>query len=173
MGWGAYFKAHVFVKPSAKKFWIKNGNSILPLLSDSELGVVYEGNPDQKSEIQIISLLVSGDFAENYNMAPQAQTKAELTAAFEKLWPGFSKEIFEMEFHRYHPRAIAAWPPGRSRFDELSQEVRKTENRIYLAGDFTESSHSDGAFISADRVVKQIVAANKLKLRNLASSKHK
>jgi monoamine oxidase len=62
-----------------------------------------------------------------------------------------------MEFYRYHPRAIAAWPPGRSRFDELSNEIRRPENNVILAGDFTESSHSDGAFISAHRAVSYIL----------------
>jgi hypothetical protein len=32
---------------------------------------------------------------------------------------------------------------------------------VYLAGDHTETTHSDGAFISADRVVKQILTKKK------------
>lgn len=160
MGWGSYFKAHVFVNPSAEKFWTKNGTSVLPILSDSELGVIYEGNPDQKGS-PIISLLISADHAEKYNMMPQDQVRTEILAGFERLWPGFTKEIREIEFYRYHPRAIAAWPVGRSRYDDLSNEIRRPENRVYLAGDFTETSHSDGAFISAARATKQILESKR------------
>jgi monoamine oxidase len=92
-------------------------------------------------------------------MLPLEAVRREINQSFDKLWPGFTEQIQSVEFYRYHPRAIAAWPPGRSRYDELSDAVREPENRIYLAGDFTETSHSDGAFISAARVVRQIKAA--------------
>lgn len=170
MGWGSYFKAHVFVSPKAERFWTKDKASILPILSDSELGVIYEGNPDQKTKTRIVSLLVTGDNAEKYNLMPLQQVRDELKAAFEKLWPGFTKEIHEIEFYRYHPRAIAAWNPGRSRFDDLAVAVRTPENRVYLAGDFTESSHSDGAFLSAHRSVEQILAARKASTKGRAVS---
>jgi monoamine oxidase len=159
--WGAYFKAHVFVPAKASRFWEKNGNSLTPILSDSELGVIYEGNPDQKTGTKILSLLITGRIAEAFNMTPLDNVRTALKAGFDRLWPGFSKEIQSIEFYRLHPRAIAAWPVGRSRYDDLSRELRMPENRVYLAGDFTESSHSDGAFISASRVVRQILEARK------------
>ncbi|MBI2604984.1 MAG: FAD-dependent oxidoreductase [Deltaproteobacteria bacterium] len=158
-GYGAYFKAHVFVPAEASRFWTKNGVSFLPILSDSALGVIYDGNPDQQTKTKIVSLLATGDQAEAFNMMPLDQVRAIIHTAFDKLWPGFSKEIQTIEFYRYHPRAIAAWPVGRSRFDELSEEIRRPENRVYLAGDFTEDSHSSGAFVSASRVAGQILAA--------------
>lgn len=157
LNWGSYFKAHVFVSPQAKTFWMQKEISLLPILSDSELGVIYEGNPGQEGP-KIISLLVHGEHAETFNMLPGDQVRAQLKGAFEKLWPGFSSHITGIELYPYHPRAIAAWPPGRSRFDDLSDEIRRPENHVYLAGDFTESSHSDGAFISARRAVNQIAA---------------
>ena len=157
--YGSYFKAHIFVPAAAEKFWTKGGKSILPIVSDSELGVIYFGNPDQeKSKTKIVSLLVSGARAEAFNFMNQDMARTMIIAGFDRIWPGFSKMIKGMEFYRFHPRAIAAWPVGRSRFDDLSNEIRKPENNLFLAGDFTESSHSDGAFISAERVVKQIVA---------------
>jgi len=160
--WGAYFKAHVFVPPKAKRFYTtKGGSELLPILSDSELGVIYDGNPDQDKGTKILSLLVTGPQAETFNMMPLDHVRAQIKVAFDKLWPGFSREIQGMEFYRFHPRAIAAWPVGRSRFDLLSDEIRKPERRIYFAGDFTETSHSDGAFFSASRVVKQILAEKK------------
>jgi monoamine oxidase len=157
--WGSYFKAHFLVPKTAERFWTQNGSSHLPLLSDSELGVIYEGNPDQEGPTKIISLLITGDQAEGFNWMPQDQAREKLSRAFEKLWPGFSKEILEVHLYRYHPRAIAGWPVGRSRFDALSQSIRTPEGALHLAGDFTESTHSSGSFESASRVVRQIAKA--------------
>src|SRR5207249_12122871 len=42
MFWGSYFKAHIFLPGKAARFWTKGDNSILPILSDSELGVIYD-----------------------------------------------------------------------------------------------------------------------------------
>ncbi|MGE4232912.1 MAG: flavin monoamine oxidase family protein [Bacteriovoracia bacterium] len=156
--WGSYFKVHTFVPSSISHYWKNNGESYLPLLADNELGVVYEGNPDQNGKLKVISLLIFGSEAEALNMMPLDQVRDRVKTAFDKMWPGFSKHIMDMEFFRFHPRAIGAWPVGRSRFDELSQEIRTPENGVYLAGDFTESSHSDGAFLSAARVTRQIKA---------------
>ncbi len=162
-GYGSYFKAHIFVPAEQSQFWSDgNGESILPLLSDSSLGVIYDGNPDQtQAKTRILSLLITGAKAEAFNFMPLDQARLALKAGFETLWPGFSKHIVGMEFHRYHPRAIAAWPVGRSRFDELADEIRRPEHGLHLAGDFTESSHSDGAFLSARRAVKLIAKDHK------------
>jgi monoamine oxidase len=157
MSWGAYFKAHVFLPSRAARFWTTSNESILPLLTDSELGVIYDGNPQQDEPTKILSLLVYGDTAELFNMSPLDQTRTRIANGLNELWPGIKSDIQGMEFYRYHPRAIAAWPPGRSRYDDLSNEIRKPENNLILAGDFTESSHSDGAFISAHRAVKYIL----------------
>src|SRR5688572_20090153 len=157
MGWGSYFKAHVFLPPRAARFWTTNDASILPVLTDSDLGVIYDGNPHQDEPIKILSLLVYGEAAELCNLAPADQTRARIANGLDALWPGIKAEIQHMEFYRYHPRAIAAWPPGRSRFDDLANEVRRPENNVILAGDFTESSHSDGTFISAQRAVRTIL----------------
>jgi monoamine oxidase len=158
--WGSYFKAHIFVPSTAKKFWTKDGVDALPLLSDSDLGVVYDGNPDQDTKTKIVSLLITGDTAEMYNMMPLDQVRAKLYASFDKLWPGFSKEIQGVEFYRFHPRAIASWPVGRSRFDEMSNEIRKPDNHVFLSGDFTEGTHSSGAFVAASRVSKSIIESH-------------
>jgi monoamine oxidase len=161
MTWGSYFKAHVFVPQSAEKLWQRDGRSILPIISDSVLGVVYDGNPDQKSGMRIISLLVNGDAAERFNYMPLDAVRGEVLSAFEKIIPGLAKEVFDFEVYRYHPRAVASWPVGRSRYDELASELRKPEHDVYLAGDFTEGSHSDAAFNSAYRVSEQIKKSQK------------
>ncbi|MCX7103272.1 MAG: hypothetical protein NTX38_17775 [Methylobacter sp.] len=77
--------------------------------------------------------------------------------AFDKQWPGFGRSVKQMTFYRYHPRAIASWPVGRSRFDILSDSLRVPQGRIYFAGDFTEDTHSNGAATSALRAVKDIL----------------
>ncbi|MEY4631292.1 MAG: hypothetical protein RIQ81_1412 [Pseudomonadota bacterium] len=172
MTWGSYFKVHVLVPKSSERFWTAS----LPLLSDSDLGVIYDGNPDQagdKNSLRVLSLLIGGDRAERLNFTPLDQARAEIKAAFDKLWPGFSAGIVDMEFYRYHPRAIASWPVGRSRFDQQSDEIRKPENRVYLAGDHTESSHSDGAVNSAVRAVAQIFKSEGLKAGETLTAKHK
>ncbi len=161
MSWGSYFKVHIFLKPNAERFWKTKGVSSLPILSDSDLGVIYDGNPKNIGSTRLLSLLTYGDAAERFNLMPLDAVREQVLASFEKMWPGFSREVSDIEFYRYHPRAIASWPVGRSRFDDLSNEVRKPEHGVYFAGDFTESSHSDGAFLSADRVVRQIVEARK------------
>lgn len=160
-GWGAYFKAHVFFKPGAEKYWTQKGTPILPILTDSPLGVIYDGNEDQKNrQVRVLSLLVTGSNAEQFSGRTLSldQVRDTLKAEFEKLWPGSSKDIQRMEFWRLHPRAIAAWPVGRSRFDALSESLRKPDGRVYFAGDYTESSHSDGAVYSALRVTSDIAA---------------
>ena len=174
LGWGSYFKVHVLLPRPAEKFWTVRGRSMLPVLSDSDLGVIYDGNPDQTEEgsLRILSLLIGGDRAERLNFTPLDRAREEIKAAFDKLWPGLSATIVDMEFYRYHPRAIAAWPVGRSRFDQMSDEIRAPENHVYLAGDHTESSHSDGAVNSAVRVVSQIMKAEGIPARENLVTKH-
>jgi len=79
-----------------------------------------------------------------------------LKKRFDQFWPGFSKEIIDMEFHRYNPRGISNWPVGRSRFDALSDELRTRENRLFMAGDYTHGTHSSDAIKSSYRVVHEI-----------------
>ena len=161
--WGSYFTAHVFFKPEAKKYWQDaKGQSFLPILSDSPLGVIYSATENKKEGGYVVNLLITGEHAEkfNYRGILFEAVRKDLNESFEKYWKGSSKLINKYQFYRYHPRAIASWPVGRSRFDELSEEIRKPFGRIYFAGDFTETSHSDGAFISAERVVKDIVKIN-------------
>ena len=74
----------------------------------------------------------------------------------DKLWPGFSKHVKATHVYTYHPTSLAVWPPGRSPIDEQSELVRTPELGMYLAGDWTMSSHSDGAAKSGINVAKQI-----------------
>ncbi len=156
--WGAYFTAHVVIDREAERFWKVNNESVLPILSGSPVGVIYEGSVPEKSGDLLLNLLVTGDHAEVYNSRSISfdTVSGMIRGGFEKIWPGFGKHIRRMTFYRYHPRAIAGWPVGRSRFDSLSELMRTPEGRVYFAGDFTEGTHSDDAAVSAIRVVKQI-----------------
>ena len=62
-----------------------------------------------------------GNEAEAFNIRIRSadQLREEVKKNLEKLWPGVSPLIRNFEFYRYHPRAIASWPVGRSRFDAL------------------------------------------------------
>lgn len=154
--WGSYFTAHVFLDlPFAEIATGMLAGTTLPLLSDGPLGVVYPTRSDR-----VLNLLVHGDYAEGFNtrtVEPDAIRRV-LLAAFDELSPGFSAHVDKMTFYRYHPRAIASWPVGRSRMDELSESLRVPHGRVYFAGDFTEGTHSDGAARSAIRVAEQIRA---------------
>ena len=164
--WGSYFTAHVFMSLEAKKYWTnKQGQSLLPILSDSQLGVIYSATESKKDNAYIINLLITGEAAEkfNYRAVLFDQVRDELNKEFDKFWSGSSKFIKKYQFYRYHPRAIASWPVGRSRFDKLSDSMRQPQGNIYFAGDFTESSHSDGAVNSALRVVNDILTREKKK----------
>lgn len=155
--WGAYCTVLVFMKAEAQKFWTFDGESALPILTDTALGVLYDGNPTATDDQQkVLSLLTTGHYAERFNLQPQDQTEAEIRRQFELLWPGSAAVIERIELFRQHPRAIAAWPVGRSRFDALSEAVRTPHGRLYLAGDFTENSHSSGAVTSGFRAARAI-----------------
>ena len=166
--WGAYFTAHVIVDAKASRFWTINGESVLPILSDGPLGVIYGGNDEADQartppETVMLNLLVTGDPAEGFNARTGStdDIRVLLLEEFEKNWPGFGQYVKKMVFYRYHPRAIASWPIGRSRFDALSEAMRTPQGRVYFAGDFTEGTHSDGAAHSAIRVVRDIVRREK------------
>lgn len=157
-GWGAYFTAHVLLDKAAEKFWTAEGGSALPILTGGPLGVMYEGRTPEKSDFVMVNHLVTGDFAEIFNARTMSldDVQKQLEEAYEKTFPGSKAMIRKWTFYRYHPRAIASWPVGRSRFDELSKGLRKAHGHLYFGGDFTESSHSDGAVISAKRISSQI-----------------
>lgn len=160
--WGAYFTAHVFVDKEAAQYWTVGSEEVLPILSDSSAGVIYGGHSSKDSPYRLLNLLVTGDSAEIFNSRTMSfdEVNEAIRASLDKLWTGFSKYIQRITFYRYHPRAIAGWPVGRSRFDGLSDLMRTPEGRLYFAGDFTEGTHSDDAGNSAIRVFSQIFCAS-------------
>ena len=159
--WGAYFTAHLLLDKEAEKFWTVEGTgSVLPILSGTPMGCIYAGheNEGMPEDTVMLNLLVTGNAAEQYNARTMSldDVQKSLEATMARVWPGSEKMVRRWTFYRYHPRAIASWPVGRSRFDELSEGLRKAHGNLYFGGDFTESSHSDGALKSAQRMSTQI-----------------
>jgi monoamine oxidase len=155
---GAYFTAHLRVDGNASRYWTHAGESILPILTDGPLGVIYEGHAEAGKDA-LLNLLVSGAYAERFNsrIGSPDEIYEMLIAELDKQWPGFRPAVKQITFYRYHPRAIASWPLGRSRFDSLSDALRTPQDHIYFAGDFIEDTHSNGAAHSALRAVKDIL----------------
>jgi len=157
LGTGTYLKVHVILREGARRFFANgHGGSILPILTDSPVGVVYEGNVLHAGKTQIVTLLLHGQHAKAFAELGDAAGQERLHAELEKLFPGISAEILQIHFLKRLNRTIAAWGVGRSRFDSAAKELRQPEHGVYLAGDFTESSHSDGAAHAAARVVRQL-----------------
>lgn len=156
-GWGAYFTAHCLLDKEAAKYWTVDKENVLPILAGGKIGVVYPGKTSDPDTV-MVNLLVTGEAAENYNSRLRSfdDVQKVIESGMEENFPGIKPMIRRWTFYRYHPRAIASWPVGRSRYDELSEGLRKAHGHLYFAGDFTESSHSDGAMKSALRVSKQI-----------------
>jgi len=50
---------------------------------------------------------------------------------------------------------------GRSRFDDLAATLRTPEGGIWIGGDTTENSHSEGSVQAALRMAAQVAAAVK------------
>ncbi|MFA7482356.1 MAG: FAD-dependent oxidoreductase [Vulcanimicrobiota bacterium] len=157
-GWGAYFTAHCILKKEAEKYWTVDGVNFLPLLHGGPLGVIYPGHDPVGDDKIMVNLLVTGAAAEQYNSRTRSfdDVQKMIEEGMEESFPGITPMIERWTFYRYHPRAIASWPVKRSRFDELSELMRKPHGRLYFAGDFTEGTHSDGAMKSAYRVSRLI-----------------
>lgn len=158
---GSYHKVNVFLDSGGAKFFLNERNaSVLPILTDSPLGVIYNGNTLPSQSIRALTLLVYGKHAKTFTHLSSAEREAYILAELEKLFPGISQHVLSLRFLQKPEKSIAAWGVGRSRLDKLSNSMREMTNGIYFAGDFTESSHSDGAIRSALRVSRQIREGN-------------
>ncbi|HYO59343.1 flavin monoamine oxidase family protein [Archangium sp.] len=161
-GMGSYIKVHFRVSPEASKLWQVNGENVLTLLSDSPAGTIYDvdefkGDTQQERE-RLLTLLLHARFARDLMNQPADQVREKSAEALDALFPGIRRHITSAEIFVY-PQAVAYWPLefGRSRFDELASELRRPQGRLYIGGDTTEDSHSEGAVIAALRMARQII----------------
>jgi monoamine oxidase len=79
--------------------------------------------------------------------------------SLDALFPGAAAQVRLVELFVY-PTAVAYWPLalGRSRFDALATELRRPDGAVWIGGDTTENSHSEGAVEAALRMAREIVA---------------
>lgn len=148
LGRGQYTVIHMLLDKAVTGLWAKGDP--FPVLSNAELGVVYGPHATDTNGPEIVfSFLIYGPEAEAYHMAPRDVKRGEVLEGMDAVWPGFSKYVHETFFYSYHPAAVTYWPKGRSPLDELSEAIRTPNQGLFLAGDWTESSHAEGAVHSA------------------------
>jgi monoamine oxidase len=159
---GSYIKLHFRVSPEAASLWEVDGQNVLTLLSDSPAGSIYDVSALQKDTGQeherVLTLLLHARFARDLMNLPADEVREKSVEALDALFPGLRRYVTSAEVFVY-PQAVAYWPLelGRSRFDELASELRRPQGRLYIGGDTTENSHSEGAVIAALRMARQII----------------
>lgn len=158
---GSYIKVHFRMAPGASKLWSLNGENLLTLLSDSPAGSMYDVTDlhgDGSEGEGVLTLLLHARFARDLMGKPVDEIRQRSIEATDALFPGAGAYVRSAEIFVY-PQAVAYWPLelGRSRFDDLANELRKPQGRLYIGGDTTEDSHSEGAVVAALRMAKDIV----------------
>ncbi len=158
--YGSFVKVHYRVDPRARESWARYGDGLFTLLSDSPAGTIYDATEFQEvepQELTTMTLLAQGRFAAPLLALTPAQADLRARAAMELLFPGFSRHTLDAATYIY-PTAVAYWPVarGRSRFDTLAATLRRPEGRVYIGGDTTENSHSEGAVQAANRIAQAI-----------------
>ena len=157
---GSYIKVHFGLAPQAAKLWQENGESILTLLSDSPAGSIYDATDLQDAPAdrdRILTLLIHARFARALVGHSADDIRQHSAESLDALFPGVKRHIKFAEIFVY-PEAVAYWPIelGRSRFDTLANKLREPQGRLYIGGDMTEDSHSEGAVVAALRMSKAI-----------------
>ncbi len=164
---GSYIKVHFRVAPGGEKLWTVDGENMLTLLSDSQAGSIYDVTDLQSADAEgagseregVLTLLLHARFARALMNQPADEIREKCADALEALFPGIRPYLRDAEIFVY-PQAVAYWPLelGRSRFDDLANELRRPQGRLYIGGDTTEDSHSEGAVVAALRISKAIIA---------------
>lgn len=160
---GSYIKVHFGIAPEAAKLWQdKDGESILTMLSDGPAGSVYDATDLQGASMdrdRILTLLLHARFARSLIGQSADVIRQRSAENLDALFPGVKQHIKFAEIFVY-PDAVAYWPLelGRSRFDALANKLREPQDRLYIGGDMTEDSHSEGAVVAAFRMSKGIAA---------------
>ncbi len=163
---GSYLKVHYRMDPAVRPILDRYGPDLFTFLSDSPAGSIYnvtDFGTAKPGQILTITNLVHAGYSRDLmkDTASSPDQKAEVAkrsaAAIEALFPGFSSHIKET-FTFLYPTGIAYWPfaEGRSRFDALAEHLRKPQGRLFIGGDTTENSHSEGAVEAALRMSGKI-----------------
>lgn len=159
---GSYVKVHFRLAPGASRLWTVDGENVLTLLSDSPAGSIYDVTDLQAAGGEegegVLTLLLHARFARDLVGEPADVIRERSIDALEALFPGVRPLVRSCEVFVY-PQAVAYWPLelGRSRFDDLANALRRPLGRLYIGGDTTEDSHSEGAVVAAQRIARDIV----------------
>jgi monoamine oxidase len=173
---GSYIKVHVRLQPAASKLWAHHGPDVFTLLTDRLCGAIYNSTDHDVTSSSssswdkrdlTLTLLLHGKLAKQLiDSKPHSSDSAiedHTRVHMEKLFPGISRFIDDIEIFTF-PNAVAYWPirEGRSRFDHLANVLRQPfgvydTNQIYIAGDTTFGSHSEGAGYSALTIAKRLI----------------
>lgn len=159
---GAYVKVHLRVAAAAAPLWHRDGETLLTMLSDSAAGSIYEATAFQANEQgadRYLTMLVHARFAHAMLGLSADAMRQHSVASLDALFPGIAGHVKLVELFVY-PTAVAYWPLelGRSRYDALAEELRRPQGRVWIGGDTTENSHSEGAVQAAQRMAREIVA---------------
>jgi monoamine oxidase len=159
---GAYIKVHVRVAAAAAPLWQHEGETLLTMLSDSAAGSIYEATAFQANDAgadRYLTMLVHARFAHAMLGMSADGMREHAVKSLDALFPGIAAHVKLVELFVY-PTAVAYWPLelGRSRYDALAQELRRPQGRVWIGGDTTENSHSEGAVQAAQRMAREIVA---------------
>jgi monoamine oxidase len=162
-GFGPYIKVHVRVAPEAARAWTPDGKTVLTLLSDSPAGSIYDAGGFQRQgplADRCLTLLIHARFARQMLGMNADDMRAHALRSLDAIFPGTAAHVRRVELFVY-PEAVAYWPlaRGRSRFDALAAALRRPEGgTIWIGGDTTEGSHSEGAVQAALRMAGELVA---------------
>lgn len=162
---GAYIKVHLRVAAAAAPLWEPKGDTLLTMLTDSPAGSVYEATGFQAvrpDADRYLTMLIHARFAHQMLKMNADEMRAHAIASLDAIFPGIAPHVKLAEIFPY-PTAVAYWPLslGRSRFDDLAATLRTPEGNIWIGGDTTENSHSEGAVQAAQRMAAQVGAAVK------------
>jgi monoamine oxidase len=160
LGLGQYTVVHFLTSREARSLWTVDGESVLPVLTDGTLGVIYgvQHDPPDSQPLDVFALLVYGMRARLFHMVPRDLKVQEAIGELDRMWPGFAKHVKATHVYTYHPASLAVFPPGRSPIDDLAKAVRTPDRGVYFAGDWTLGSHSDHAARSGIDAAKAIAA---------------
>lgn len=159
--YGSYVKVHLGIAPQAAKLWEEDGETVLTLLSDSPAGSIYDATDLQDAPAdrdRVLTLLLHARFARAMIGLSANDIRERAAESLDALFPGTKQHVKFAEIFVY-PEAVAYWPIelGRSRFDKLANALRAPQGRLYIGGDMTENSHSEGAVQAAFRMSRALI----------------
>ena len=130
-----------------------------PILAGGTLGVIYglQASP-APARMDIFGLLIYGEPARQFHLAPREARVADIRRNLRALWPAYAGTLDEAFVYTYHPTALPVWPVGRSSIDPLAETLRRPHMGLYLAGDYTRGAHATAAVQSGLDVAQAIIA---------------